>query len=150
VRLHRIIGTGAVVTALCGATALPAVAQRPAPARVSLCEVVAAPLNYNYRAITLIAHYESDGPHGEALFDPSCNELRIRLQVRRDTKGYEKLVRVRQTGTVDKIVTGTFTGTFLFTPTAGHPPRVLTVSLIESINIRLKPEGSIGRSRNLR
>jgi hypothetical protein len=119
----------------------PNVFAQEAVAKVNFCDVARNPERHNNEEITVIAQYESDGVEREGLSDPACKELGFALEMLRDTKGKDQLRATLHSGypgTLDKVVTGTFTGVFHWVP-KGHPPRVLTVRSMEGFCVPKKP-----------
>lgn len=121
--------------------AVPNVPAQAAVNKVSFCDVARNPERYNNQEITVTAQYMSDGVEREGLSDPACNESGFALEMLRDTKGKDQLraaLHGGYPGTLDKTVSGTFTGVFHWVP-EGHPPRVLTVRRMEGFSVHQKP-----------
>jgi hypothetical protein len=109
--------------------------------KVSFCDVARNPERYNNQEITVTAQYDSDGMEREGLSDPACKESGFSLEMLRETKGKDQLriaLHGGYPGTLDKTVSGTFTGVFHWMPKE-HPPRVLTVRRMEGFSVHPKP-----------
>jgi hypothetical protein len=121
--------------------AVPNVSAQAVMNKVSFCDVARNPDRYNNREITVTAQYVSDGVEREGLSDPACPESGFALEMLRDTKGKDQLraaLHGGYPGTLDKTVSGTFTGIFHWVP-EGHPPRVLTLRSMEGFSVHQKP-----------
>jgi hypothetical protein len=121
--------------------AVPNASAQTAVNKVSFCDVARNPERYNNQEITVTAQYDSDGVEREGLSDPACKESGFALEMLRETKGKDQLraaLHGGYPGTLDKSVSGTFTGVFHWMPKA-HPPRVLTVRSMEGFSVHQKP-----------
>lgn len=122
---------------------LPSSAGSPAGSRiaeVTLCSLAATPGRFDGATVSVRAHYESDGIEHEGLFDPSCIDSRIALEIPTEAKGQSELrtaLHGGHPGTLDKSVTGRFIGTFRWNQN-GHPPRSLKVKAMSGFTVSPK------------
>lgn len=108
--------------------------------KFTVCSVANEPDRYNNAPIKVRARVLSDGTHGAMIYDESCGDFGIGLDVPDWAKGRDELEAALSKGyrgTRDKAVYGTFTGTFKLKP-GDRPPRVMTVHRIESATVELE------------
>lgn len=111
------------------------IAQEQTYIKVTLCEVGSSPGKYDNHLISVKAQYDSDGMEWEGLSDANCSNRGMALQILGKAVGKNALERALHggyPGTVDKVVTGTFSGIFHWNP-ENHRPRMLEVQRIEDI-----------------
>ncbi|MGA9529777.1 MAG: hypothetical protein WBS24_16820 [Terriglobales bacterium] len=120
--------------------AVPNMSAQAVVNKVGFCDVARNPELYDNREITVTAQYDSDGVEREGLSDPACKESGFALQMLHHTEGKDQLRAVLHggyPGTLDKTVSGTFTGVFHWMPKE-HPTRVLTVRSMEGFSVHQK------------
>ena len=108
--------------------------------KVSLCVLANSPNIYNGKEVTVRAQYESDGVEREGLSDLKCKDTGIALMMLRNTKGVKGLraaLHGGHPGTLDKTVTGTFTGVFHWEEN-GYPSGTMEVRAMRDFTVQPK------------
>jgi hypothetical protein len=120
------------------------------PTKVALCAVARNPVQYDGKLISMIAQYDSDGFEHEGLSDPACKDTGLALLVPRDAKGMADLQSALLgglPGTLDKIITATFTGVFRWEPKK-TPFGLLNVKEMKDFTVQSKQPPFTVRPRN--
>jgi hypothetical protein len=85
---------------------------------VSVCALIADPVKFAGRIVTVSALVSSDGFHGTSLGDPRCDGAGVVLKIEPALEERPDVIAMRQTifagvpGTKGKRITGVFTGRF--------------------------------------
>lgn len=103
----------------------------------SVCAIAADPVRFADRLVLVSGRYESDGIERSVLTDDKCRDKGIAVSTPASFDGeaaFTKALSSGYPGTLDKIVTGTFVGTFRWQP-AEVPKRVLELREVRNLSV---------------
>jgi hypothetical protein len=106
-----------------------------APEKTDVCALTSDSERFSGRPVTFLGFYESDGIENTLAMDPACKGVGVGLTFVRETQGMEVLdaaLRKGLPGTLDKTVTATFVGIFLWKPKQ-VPSSEVVVTAIQGI-----------------
>lgn len=118
--------------------------REPAVVDTSLCAIVSAPASFDGRTVRIRSRLESDATHSTVLSDAACRGIGIGVTSADD----EENPRLRELtdaisarkggrpGTLDKEITGTFTGVFEWHESERWPRRI---RLLDVTHLEIKP-----------
>jgi hypothetical protein len=101
-----------------------------------LCTIVDNPSKFAGLLVTLVSQYESDGIERAVLVDSSCAGRGIAITAPARFAGKDQLedaLHVGLPGTMDKVISGTFTGRFAWYP-GKNPSRVLAIREVYGVS----------------
>lgn len=108
----------------------------------TVCQLVRESARFNGKVVRVRGAVSSDGMHWTLLVDSQC-ELGIVLRSSEDVvkhperhadiESFQSALATGTRGTLDKHVSGNFTGRFIWTPTSDHEPRVLQLQSISDL-----------------
>ena len=106
----------------------------------TVCAICANPKAFSGKVISVTGEYNSDGMHGSVLTDPKCDAVGIAIWAPAHFKGddeFRKAVQQGSPGTLDKKVTGTFVGRFIWHP-QDMPKRILELTEVRNLSVTMK------------
>lgn len=107
---------------------------------VTICELMAAPRNFDGRRVSVVAQIESDGIEHTTLIDESCPERGVTPYVPENSRANPDMMALQETmfrgrpGTNDKRVTASFKGVFRRYPNR-MPSRRLILESVTDLHI---------------
>ena len=110
------------------------------PIRATVCEISTSPNRFAGKKIMVSGRFESDGIERSVITDDSCSDSGISVSTPTHFIGEDKLkeaLMVGKPGTLDKIIIGTFLGTFRWDP-KGDPKRIIVVSEVRNLSFSIK------------
>ena len=87
--------------------------------KLSVCSISAHPARFAGKIVVLSSQLNSDGIERENLTDKDCDDVGIAILAPNHFKGEAEFVKALQTGhpgTLDKTISGTFVGKFIWRP----------------------------------
>lgn len=106
----------------------------------TVCAISADPKTFAGKVVSVSGEYNSDGMHGSVLTDPKCDAVGIAIKAPAHFKGdddFRKAVQQGSPGTLDKKVTGTFIGRFIWHP-QDMPKRILELEEVRDLSVTMK------------
>src|SRR5258708_27817125 len=83
------------------------------PIKTTVCEISANPTRFAGKTVVFASRFESDGMERSVLTDSDCKDFGLSVSTPEHFKGEDvlkKALSVGRPGTLDKTITGTFTG----------------------------------------
>ena len=108
--------------------------------KTTVCEISANPLRFTGKTVMFSGQYESDGIERSVLTDNKCKDVGIAVSAPAHFKGEAdlmKALRLGHPGTLDKTISGTFSGKFEWHPRK-NPKRVLTLTEVRNVSAAMK------------
>jgi hypothetical protein len=133
-RLRRLLfGLGII------ACSLPSLAGAGSRAiKATVCAICADPKTFTGRVVSISGEYESDGIEREVVTDPECHDMGIAIMTPRHFKGEAEFFEsVQQGSPLDKKVTGTFIGRFIWHPQV-VPKRILELTEVRNFSVTMR------------
>ncbi len=106
------------------------------PVKTTVCEISADPNRFAGKIVVFASRFESDGMERSVLTDSACTDVGLSVSTPEHFRGEDQLKKalsLGRPGTLDKTITGTFTGRFLWRPTK-TPKRVLTLTEVRDLS----------------
>jgi hypothetical protein len=110
------------------------------PIKTTVCEISVNPTRSAGKTVVFVSRFESDGMERSVLTDSTCMDVGLSVSTPEHFKGEDELKKalsVGRPGTLDKTITGTFTGRFLWRPRK-NPKRVLTLTEVRDLSSAMK------------
>jgi hypothetical protein len=107
----------------------------------TVCSISADPGQFNGKTVSISGLLESDGIERTVLIDSTCKKLGIAISSSGHFKGEAKLLNALRTGhpgTLDKEITGTFVGKFVWKSREVSPKRILVLKEVRNVSIVMK------------
>ena len=130
-----LIGIGIVA---CSLQSLAETGSRTIAATV--CAICADPKTFAGRVVSVSGEYNSDGIERAVVTDPRCYDVGIAIWTPRHFNGEAEFLKALQQGhpgTLDKKVTGTFVGRFIWHP-HDVPKRILELTEVRGLSVTMK------------
>lgn len=108
--------------------------------RASVCSICSNPEHYSSKLVTVSGYLESDGTHLTVIVDRRCVAYGLAISAPESYKGEEQVAGALSKGypgTLDKTISGTFIGQFLWKPNE-IPRRVLVLKEVRDITTVMK------------
>jgi hypothetical protein len=137
---HMLRMIGIVVLIL--ASTMTSRADGMTPIKTTVCEVSAHPTRFAGKRVTISAQLNSDGIERVTLTDKSCEDAGIAVLTPEHFAGEAAFIKALQTGhpgTLDKTISGTFTGVFRWQPEK-MPKRALLLKEAQRIEVVMKEQ----------
>lgn len=106
----------------------------------TVCAICADPKAFAGKLVTVSGEYNSDGIERAVVTDPRCHDVGIAIRTPRHFRGEAAFLKTLQQGspgTLDKKVTGTFIGRFIWHP-QDIPKRTLELDEVRDLSVTLK------------
>jgi hypothetical protein len=114
--------------------------ERKAALEPTVCSIAATPGRFDGKIVSVFGQIESDGIERTVLTDSGCVNLGIAISAPAHFKGEAEFTKALDTGhpgTLDKKITGTFVGKFVWKPRE-VPKRILELKEVRNLSIVMK------------
>jgi hypothetical protein len=119
---------------------LPSIAAEAGVLEATICSISSDPQSFDGKIVLLHGQLNSDGIENTNITNKSCESYGIAIVTPTHFKGEARYIRTLQTGhpgTLDKTITGTFVGRFIWQPRK-IPKRVLELKEVRDISVVMK------------